>query len=65
MATNLTSYKSLQSGIFVRINCEYYKAAAGDSPSTQVLRFSDLNRTITIGGESYVGLGNHSKYQYC
>ena len=58
MATNLTSYKSLQSGIFVRINCEYYKANSAASPSTQVLRFSDLNRTITIGGENYVGLGN-------
>lgn len=58
MATNLTSYKSIQSGIFVRINCEYYKATSGASPTTQVLRFSDLNRTVTIGGESYVGAGN-------
>jgi hypothetical protein len=58
MATNLTSYKSIQSGIFVRINCEYYKATSSASPSTQVLRFSDLNRTVTVGGESYLGVGN-------
>jgi hypothetical protein len=58
MPANLTSFKSIQSGIFVRINCEYYKATPSATPSTQVLRFSDLNRTITIGGENYIGLGN-------
>jgi hypothetical protein len=58
MATNLTSFNSIQSGIFVRINCEYYKATPSATPTTQILRFSDLNRSITIGGESYIGLGN-------
>lgn len=44
---DLSSHKSIQSNLFVRI----------DADGT-VLRFSDLLTSLTIDGESYVGLGN-------
>ena len=54
----ISDYKAIQSNLFVRIDVEYYKAAAGDSPSSEVLRFSDLRNSYTINGESYTGVGN-------
>jgi hypothetical protein len=54
---NLTSYKSIQSNLFVRIQVDEY-STNGSSFSAQVLRFSDLNTSFTINGESYIGAGN-------
>ncbi len=58
MALDFSSYSSVESGLFVKIVCTYYKATPSASPSTQTLRFSDLNRTVTVDGASYTGLGN-------
>jgi hypothetical protein len=57
MAINLTSYKSIQSNLFVRIQVDQY-STNGSSFSAEVLRFSDLNTTFTINGEEYIGAGN-------
>jgi hypothetical protein len=47
MAIDLSSYDSIQTGLFVRI----------EVTSSNILRFSDYRGTVTIDGESYVGLG--------
>jgi hypothetical protein len=57
MPIDLSSYTSVETGLFVRIEVDYYKAAAGDTPTSTVLRFSDYRGTVTINSESYVGLG--------
>lgn len=57
MPINLNSYRAIETGLFVRIPVDYYRASAGDTPSSQVLRFSDYRGTVSIDGESYQGLG--------
>jgi hypothetical protein len=47
MAIDLSSYSSIQTNLFVRI----------DIPSYEVLRFSDYHKAFTISGESYSALG--------
>ena len=54
---NLSSYSAIQSNLFVRLQVDYYKATAGSTPTSAVLRFSDFGRPYTINGESYAGLG--------
>lgn len=46
MAIDLSTYDAIETGLFVRI-------AVGST----ILRFSDYRGTVTINGESYVGLG--------
>ncbi len=58
MALDFSSYSSIESGLFVKIVCTYYKTSPSASPISQTLRFSDLNRTVTVDGASYTGLGN-------
>lgn len=57
MTINLNSYRAIETGLFVRIEVDYYKAAVGDTPTSTVLRFSDYRGTVSIDGESYQGLG--------
>lgn len=47
MALNLTSYNSIQTALFCRM----------DVPDYSVLRFSSFNRVVNIDGEDYTGLG--------
>lgn len=54
---NLTSYKTIQSNLFVRIQVDEY-STDGVTFTEEVLRFSDLNTTFEINGESYIGAGN-------
>ena len=54
---DLTSYTSIQSNLFVRIEIAEYKANPGDAYTSQVLRFSDMLTPYTLNGESYSGLG--------
>jgi hypothetical protein len=58
MTLALSTYKALQSNIFVRVETDYYKATSSATPANQVWRFSDLRTSYTINGESYVGIGN-------
>lgn len=57
MTINLTSYGAIESGLFVKITCDYYRTTPDGSFTTEVLKFSDINRSITINGDTYVGLG--------
>ena len=57
MAINLSSYSAIETGLFVRIDVAYYKASPSATPSSEILRFSDYKSTVTINGESYLGLG--------
>jgi hypothetical protein len=47
MAIDLSSYSSIQTNLFVRL----------DIPGYEVLRFSDYHKAFTINSESYTGLG--------
>lgn len=58
MALNLSSYDHVQTNLFVRIQVDEYSQTAGGPYTTEVLRFSDLNTTFEINGESYLGAGN-------
>lgn len=57
MPINLSSYSAIETGLFVRIDVAYYKQTAASSPTSEILRFSDYKATVTIDGESYLGLG--------
>jgi hypothetical protein len=57
MAINLSSYTAIETGLFVRIDVAYYKSTAGASPTSEILRFSDYKASVTINGETYLGLG--------
>jgi hypothetical protein len=57
MTINLSSYSNIEAGLFVKIVCSYYKATPASSPITETLRFSDINRPITVDSASYTGLG--------
>lgn len=54
---DLTAYNSIQSNLFVRIQVDEYRTSPSGGYTSQILRFSDLNATMTIGGESYTGVG--------
>jgi hypothetical protein len=53
----LGNYKAVESNIFIKIECPYYKAAPGDSPTAYNFLFSDRIQSTTVGGSTYVGLG--------
>jgi hypothetical protein len=57
MTINLSAYGAVQTGLFVRIAVEEYKATPNATPTSTVLRFSDYNRAVTINSEVYTGLG--------
>ena len=53
----LDSYASLQSNIFIKIVCPYYKDTPAATPTTYNFLFSDRVVPYTLGGELYVGIG--------
>lgn len=58
MTINLSPYTSVESGLFVKITCSFYKATfATPSFSTQTFYFSDLMRDVTINSNLYTGVG--------
>ena len=57
MTINLTSYKSIQSNLFVRIQVDSYRTTAGGGYTAEVLKFSDMLTPFTINSEVYTGLG--------
>ncbi len=57
MTIDLSSYTNIASGLFVKIECSYYKATPASSPSTEIFRFSDQLNVWQLGGEDYYGLG--------
>jgi hypothetical protein len=58
MTVAISTLRSVETGLFVRIECDHYKAnSSASSYTTEIFKFSDYIRTVVIGGESYVGLG--------
>lgn len=53
---DLSSYKSIGSNLFVRIDVQDYWDGSAFTPT--ILRFSDRRTTETINGEDYLGIGN-------
>lgn len=60
MTLDLASYRSIQSNLFVKIECPYYKATPQSTPVSHTFLFSDrLGRyTWAATGETYPGLGS-------
>ena len=54
---NLDSYTSVVTGLFVRLQIDEYRTSSGGAYSSQVLRFSDYQNSVTINGETYTPLG--------
>lgn len=54
---NLDSYTAVKTGLFVRLQIDQYRTTLGGSYTSQVLRFSDYDTSVTIGGEVYTPLG--------
>ena len=54
---DLSSYTSIQSNLFVRIEVDYYKDSPTATPTSTVLRFSDRLQSYTLDNEVYLGLG--------
>ena len=57
MTINLSSYKSIQTALFVRMVVPYYKSSPSATPASEVLRFSQYNQPVTINSEVYSPLG--------
>lgn len=57
MSIDLSSYRAIGSGLFVKIEVGYYKTSAGATPTSETLLFSDYYRDITIGSDTYLGIG--------
>lgn len=57
MPIDLSSYRSVETGLFVRIQVDEYRTTPAGSYTSEVLKFSDYIRPITIDGEDYTGLG--------
>lgn len=55
---NLSSYSSVQSNLFVRVQIDEYSLTAGGPYTAEVLRFSDAITTYTVDSESYTPLGS-------
>lgn len=53
----ITSTQAVEAGLFVRIECEYYRANPGDTPTTEVLKFSNYYLPVYINSEKYNPLG--------
>ena len=53
----LSTFRSVQSNLFVKIVCEYYKATSSATAESKTLTFSDNNTTWSINGDLYYGLG--------
>jgi len=54
---DLSSYKSVETGLFARLEIENYRATSGGASSLQVLTFSDYYREVEVNGDTYLPLG--------
>lgn len=53
----LSGTTSIGTALFVKLEVDYYKASSTDTPTSQVLTFSDFSRPISFQGYDYTGLG--------
>lgn len=58
MTINLSNYKNIETALFVKLVCPYYRAQPGDTPITKSLYFSQYDVPVTIDGDVYAPLGN-------
>jgi hypothetical protein len=58
MSIDLTGYTAVRTSLFVRIDVQEYRTSPTGAYTNQILRFSDHNEAVFIGGESYTPLGN-------
>jgi hypothetical protein len=60
MTINLTGYSALQSNLFVKIECPYYKPTPIATPTSFNFLFSDRVGSYILAstGDTYVGLGS-------
>jgi len=54
---DLSSYTNIVSGLFVRIECTYYKDTPSATPTTAIFAFSDQLNNWNVNGDDYYGLG--------
>lgn len=54
---NLTSYTSVKTGLFVRLQVDQYRTSSSASYTAQVLTFSDYDTSVVINSDTYVPLG--------
>lgn len=54
---DLSSYNSIQTNLFIRIQVDEYRTTPTGSYSAEVLRFSDYTSNFVIDGETYSALG--------
>jgi hypothetical protein len=57
MSINLSTYSSIAAALIVRIDIDEYRSTPSGAYTSQVLRFSDWNQSLTVGGETFLGLG--------
>lgn len=57
MTLALTTYESIESNLFVKIEVAYYKATPAATPSAVDLLFTDRMVSTSLEGDTYVGLG--------
>lgn len=57
MSVNLTSYQSVKTSIFVRIDVDEYRTSPSGSYTSEILTFSDHDTAFTIDSQTYTPLG--------
>lgn len=57
MTLALDTYSAIQSNIFIKLECPYYKATPSATPIAYNFLFSDRIQDTIINGDSYAGLG--------
>lgn len=55
---DLSSYTTVRSALFVRIQIDEYRINSSASYTSEVLNFSDHNTNYVINGETYENIGN-------
>jgi hypothetical protein len=55
----LKNYRAIRSHLLIKITVPYYVLNPGDTPTSTVLTFSDLNlkNNLTYNGDTYLGMG--------
>lgn len=54
---NLSNYQAIETALFVKMICNYYRATPTDTPTTKTFTFSQYSMPITFNGDTYAPLG--------
>lgn len=57
MPIDLSSYSAIASALLVKITIDDYRTTPTGAYTQQVLKFTDWNTSITLGDDTYTGLG--------